>query len=118
MAIVKAVTSFLPKWHDKAVLAVWTGMVNGDIGSALELPSYPDRSVQVTGTFGVGGSLQIQGSLDGDNWFPLNDPQGNALSIAAAKIESIQELARFMRPVVTAGDGDTALTVHMIIRRA
>jgi len=75
-----------------------------------------DRSVQVHGTFGVGGTVLIEGSNDGTNWYTLTDPQGNALSVTAAKIEAISEPTVYVRPRVTAGDGTTSLTVTIFAR--
>jgi hypothetical protein len=48
----------------------------------------------------------------------LTDPQGNDLNITTAKIEAISEATRFVRPVVTAGDGTTSLTVFLMFKRA
>lgn len=85
-------------------------------GQPIEHSRYADRSVTVTGTFGAGGSVRIEGSLDGTNYFPLTDPQGNALDITSAKIEAITEAVRYLRPRVTAGDGTTSLTVHIFFK--
>jgi hypothetical protein len=60
---------------------------------------------------GVGGTISIQGSLDGTNWVILTDPQGNAITKTAAAIESISEATPYIRPIVTAGDGTTSLSV-------
>jgi hypothetical protein len=87
-----------------------------DVGGEVSWVGFPDRAVQVAGTFGVGGAVVIEGSIDGSNYAPLTDPQGNALSFTAAKIEAISELVRFIRPRVTAGDGTTSLTVSLIVR--
>ena len=100
-------------------LVQWTGLTKAtdDAGSPVELPNYSDRSVQVTGTFGTGGSVRIEGSLDGTNYATLTDPQGNALDVTAAKIEAISEAVRYIRPRVTAGDGTTTLVVTILFKR-
>lgn len=92
-------------------LAVWTGLLNGDTGAPLILGIYGDVSVQISGTFGTGGSVTLQGSNDGTNWIALTDPQGNAITKTAASIEQFLERTRYIRPSVTAGDGTTSLTV-------
>lgn len=91
----------------------WTPLANGDDGQWLDLHDFPDVSVQVFGTFGVGGNLRIEGSneLVPTNAATLNDPQANALDFTAAKIEQVLENVRWIRPRVTAGDGTTALSV-------
>lgn len=104
--------------HHTCVIATWQAMQNGDDGQPIELANFADRSVQVVGTFGTGGSVRIEGSLDGIHYAPLTDPQGNALDIQAAKIEAISEVVRWIRPRVIAGDGTTSLTVTMLLKGA
>lgn len=112
-----AVTKSAPEsLNHSCFVATWASMQLSDDGQPVELAMYADRSVQVTGTFGTGGSVRIEGSLDGTNYAPLTDPQGNTLDINTAKIEAISELVRWIRPRVTAGDGTTSLTVTMLMR--
>ena len=98
-------------------LATWSGLLNTDTGAPLDWTEYADRCLQVTGTFGAGGSCTIQGSNDGSNWSPLTDPQGNALTFTSQKIEQALELPRYVRPIVTAGDGTTNLVVTLCMRK-
>lgn len=114
----KAITT-LQTFGDKVWLSRWTGLTqtSSDDGEPFEMPGAADRSVQVTGTFGVGGSVRLEGSNDGTNYAVLSDPQGNALDITTAKIEAITELTRYIRPRVTAGDGSTDLAVTVLVRR-
>lgn len=102
----------------RAALVEWTGLLNGDDGSPVDLIDYPDRCVQFTGTFGVGGSVTVEGSNDGTNYVALTDPQGNAITKTAAAIEQIVEVPRYIRPRVTAGDGTTAIAVNLVARKA
>lgn len=102
--------------HHTCMVATWPNMTNGDEGSVIELANFADRSVQVVGEFGAGGNVRIEGSLNGTDYAPLTDPQGNNLDINAAKIEAITELVRYIRPRVTAGDGSTNLTVTMLLK--
>jgi hypothetical protein len=101
----------------KAKLVTWTGLLNGDDGSRADWVDYADRCFQVTGTFGTGGSLTIEGSNDGTNFSALADPQGNALTFTSTKIEQALELPRYVRPRVTAGDGTTNLVCTLVMRR-
>lgn len=100
-----------------ACVITWTGLDSDDSGSPVELVDFPDKTVAITGTFGVGGSITMQGSMDGTNWFALTDPQGNAITKTAAGMELIVEAPRYVRPLVTAGDGTTSLTATMLCRR-
>lgn len=56
----------------------WTPLTttNPD-GAPIGAVQYADRSVQVVGTFGAGGSITFQGSNDGTNWAALNTAQGS-----------------------------------------
>jgi hypothetical protein len=103
---------------DMAVLYTWSGLLNTDDGQPVESPPYADRTVQVTGTFGVGGNARIEGSNNGTNWNTLNDPQGTPLNFTAGNIEVLLENPRFIRPIITAGDGTTNIAVTMYCRRS
>lgn len=117
MAVVTYTVDAIKTWKDKAHVITWANLAENDTGSQLEMTGSADRSVQVTGTFGSGGNLRIQGSNDGSNWNTLTDPQGNDINITSSKIEQITEVTRFIRPNVTAGDGTTSLTISILVRR-
>lgn len=98
----------------RSVTGTWSGLTQttSDDGAPIELPDYADRSIQVQGTIGAAGNLRIEGSNDGTNYVVLTDPQGTALNITASGvIEQVQEITRYLRPRVTAGDGTTNLNV-------
>lgn len=115
MAIITATQAVFD--NNPGLLVTWTPLANGDTGSPVQAGAWRDASVQVHGTFGTGGSVTFQGSNDGSNWFALTDPQGNAITKTAAALEQISEIARYVRPSVTAGDGSTALTVIVFAGR-
>ena len=100
----------------QAMIVSWPALQNGDDGDPVDFAQFADRSVQTSGTFGVGGSVRIEGTINGTDWAPLTDPQGNALDLTSAKIESITELVRYIRPRVIAGDGATSINVHIIMK--
>ena len=102
---------------DDSVVKVTYTIANGNDGTPCEYAQWADRSVHVAGTFGVGGTIVIEGSNNGSTYKTLTDPQGNALSFTAESIEAITELVRYIRPRVTAGDGTTAITVDFLFRR-
>lgn len=118
MSTVNYTSVIVPPRNDQVHVYTWAAMVNGDVGQALELPWFSDRTVQVYGTFGTGGKVTVQGSLDGNNWATLSDPLGNDLDIssAAQSIASILELTRYIRPAVLNGDGSTSLTAMILVR--
>lgn len=101
------------------VIKQWANMTfsGSDVGDNLEIPEYADRSVQVIGTPGAGGTVIIEGSNNGTDYAVLKDHLGNNLSFTAADIRSIDQIVRFIRPRVTGGDGTTSFTVIVLVRR-
>lgn len=97
---------------------VWAALTTtNDNGSPAEWIQWAGRCVQFNGTFGVGGTIKLQGSNDGTNWYDLADAQGNAISKTAAGIEQVLEMTQFVRPFVSAGDGTTNLTATLVMRK-
>ena len=73
---------------------------------------------QVTGTWGVGGALVIEGSNDGVTYFTLTDQANAALSLSANALKTVRDTPMFIRPRVTGGDGTTSLTVIAAMQKA
>ena len=96
----------------------WTGLTftGLDVGTVVFAPDHDVKEIQTRGTFGVGGTVIIQGSLSDAEYALLNDVQGNALTITTKLIERIQETTGYVRPQVTAGDGTTSITVIMLLK--
>lgn len=97
----------------------WTGLTSAtsDVGSAVKFGSWKDRTVQVTGTFGAGGSVSLKGSNDGGTtWATLTDANNAALTFTSTGLKAITELPYEIRPEVTAGDGTTSLTVTVAMQ--
>jgi len=119
MAVIAATITEIKTYLDQtAHIIQWATMLNGDTGSPVEMPGSTVRSVQVQGTFGAGGTMQLKGSNDSTNYIVLTDPQGNSISKTAASIEAIEEITRLVRPEITAGDGTTSLTVTLLVFRS
>lgn len=98
--------------------ASWTGLLNADDGSPWVPGVYGDMTIQVLGTFGVGGTLIVEGSNDGGTTYaPLTDPQGVAISFTLAGVEAILHYMERVRPRVTGGDGTTNLTAVIVARK-
>jgi hypothetical protein len=98
-------------------LVTWA-LANGDTGQAVNLASYGTRTVQVAGTFGTGGSVTIEGSNDGTNWFTQVDRAGAALTFTAAGMKTVIDAPIHLRAKCTAGDGTTALSATVAAHRA
>lgn len=122
MATVQPTITQLESLYGHTHQVVWTPMLNGDVGAPYLGSGSADRSVQVSGTFGAGGSVTMEGTNVGTaatptNFTTLHDPQGLALTVTSAKLELVAELTMAIRPNCTAGDGTTSLTVAMVVRR-
>lgn len=97
-------------------VVTWTGLLNGDVGAPFISAQFADKCVQVEGSFGVGGTCEIEGTnyTSGPTYRTLNDPQGNALSVTSAKVEQVLENPYMVRPRVSAGDGNTNLVLKLV----
>jgi len=115
-----AVVTTLPDTMDYRGMVKYTwNLANGESGDPVTSVNHADRSVQISGTFGAGGTVELRGSLDGGTTYAvLTDQNDNNLSITAAKMESVMQLTEYFRPVVTAGDGTTALKITLLAKRA
>jgi hypothetical protein len=100
--------------NESVIEASWDTMLNGDTGAGVKIAKYPDKTVQVVGTFGVGGTVAVQGSNDGTTWGDCHDPQGTAIAIQDNEPVVIAESPLYLRPNVTAGDGSTDVDVYIV----
>jgi hypothetical protein len=98
-------------------IVTWGPMALGDVGQPLNLVGFADRSIQVEGTFGASGTLELQGSNDLTNFRVLHDPYAQPLDYTSARIDHLTEIPVQMRPAVLSGDGSTALFVTIYVRR-
>jgi len=105
---------------NRMLYPIWEAIPNGDYGERIKLGEYRDATVQITGTFGTGGSISLRGSNLEDpdagtaaHWFIITDPQGNAITKTAAAGEVNLEAPLWISPIVTAGDGTTAINVFL-----
>lgn len=115
MATRVGVPQYAPNGHRQLVVVTWSGLLSTDVGDAYEVPGWADRSVQIEATFGD-GTITMQGSNDGVTFYPLTDPQGNAIAKTANSIEQIEEMTRYIRPSFSGTTG-TAGVVTLCARR-
>ena len=93
---------------------VWEGLGASETAPAVRCAGFPDKTVQLIGTFG--GNVLIEGSNDPDGaiYTTLTDPQGNSLSaLAAATIETVMEHTYLIRPRSGVGVGDVDVWLVM-----
>lgn len=99
----------------KNIISVWSAMLLNHVGLGILASGFPDKTVQVVGTFG-GCSVVIEGSnnsTDGDdgNWSVLVDPFNSSLSFTSAGLKQILENTKYVRARISGGDGTTSITV-------
>lgn len=97
----------------------WTITENDTPVAITGLADYPDKTIQVSGTFG-GTSIDIQGAcrVTSPAYISLTDPQGNALNaITTARIEAIEENVDAIKPVRTGG-ASTSVVITLLCNKA
>lgn len=97
----------------------WAGLLNGDTGEPVRLPFYAgDKTVQVIGTFGVGGNINMEGSNadapGASDWGQVHDAAVVLMALSTTVPFVIAETTMWVRPKVTAGDGTTDLTCIIV----
>lgn len=99
---------------DRAFRYSWSGLLNGDNGNPIRIPRFADKTWQAVGTFGTGGAVQIQGSMDNTNFFQLHD-HGNTLVSLTSALPGVvtAEDPDYVMPKVTGGDVTTNLTIYL-----
>ena len=110
------IVASIVKQANRDALVTWTPLANGDSGSVLNNLENRFATVQIDGTFGAGGSINLLGSLDGVTYTILLDSAGAAITLTAAGMVSVRDIVAYYKPDVTAGDGTTALTCRLLVR--
>lgn len=107
-------------WLQKSVhQETWKGFAaSGDVGTALNAPALPDKTVSIEGTFTGAPTIVIEGSQDAINYDQLHDPQGNAISFTAAGTKLIAENMPYIRPRASAGTGGATVNVYITSTKA
>ncbi len=107
---------------DDGVLKItWAGLLDNDTGAPVRVGRYADKTAQVIQVAaGSADTVALQGSQDGGTtWGDLHDPQGDLFDASgnfngAATINDpvvISESPLELRPIITAGDSATNITV-------
>ena len=102
-------------------LVTWSGIANGDTCGPITDPSYgvyADKSVQISGTFGASAAtIDLQGSIDGTNYYTLHDPFSNLITSSSADLWAITEAVPYIKPIISGGDGTTDITVSLFLKK-
>lgn len=116
MATITPTQSYPVEGNKEFLLVSWENLQNGDDGEPFILSQYADRSVHVMGTFGVGGTVELQGSNNTTDYIQLTDNLGNGLSFTTPTLRQVMEIVGSVKPSVTDGDGSTSISIYMLVR--
>lgn len=95
-------------------VSFWEAMAASDVGDPLPLPrGGPVLAVQAKGTFG--GTITIEGTINGTDWFTLKDrPGGDDVTFSADGYAEISTGVRAIRPSAGAGVSDVDVFANWI----
>lgn len=118
MATIKGTDTFAEGGYE---LASWSGFVaSADVGTSVGITKWPDRTVQVYGSFGTSLAITIEGTNDpaegASNWNTLHDFLGNAIVLTDNSLKLIAENPLRIRPRATAGSGGNVTVVITGVR--
>lgn len=109
---------------NRSIYARWDGLLNGDDGQPVQIDEYLLGSLQLLGTVGAGFNLNLQGSneLVPASYATIaafSTITATGLVIPAAAALGVPVQVRHVRPIITAGDGTTNVSVILIgLRRS
>lgn len=112
--VLTAIPLITPVEQGAAWLVTWNGMTAPMVGAPIIGRRYAGASMQVTGAFGSGGSVQLEGSDDAQNFVKLSPSALTQAGLVAPL--AADGTPRALRPNVTAGDGTTLLNATLWLR--
>jgi len=90
-----------------AIVVEWQ-LASGETGQPFDGIEFPDKTVQMSGTFGAAVTMEGSNDVTGAGvWNTLTDPLGNVISMTSGGIETILENPYWVRPNAGAITGVT-----------
>lgn len=103
---------------DRSVmLFTWTLTTADHTGDPVAWADWADRSVQIT-SVAWGGAVAVLEGANVATYLSITDPQGNAISTNADKLEACTEVTRFVRPRLSTTGTAATVTVTLLARRS
>ena len=102
--------------YGATVRHIWTLTTADPTGEAITYPGASDRVVQIVASNFGSATVVLEGSLDGENWFTLTDPQGNVISFTADGGELVIENTLFLRPRLSVAGSGADIDVKLFSR--
>ena len=94
----------------------WEGVTPNEPGTPVLCDQRIPKSVQVYGNFGAGGSLYIEGSLDGVRWESIDQSPGFPLTFNSEGLENVGTCPVWVRPRAE-GSSATKINVYLLMRK-
>jgi len=104
-------------FQEPAYVATWLGLKPSACAAPLEVPGLLVKSVQFDGVWGSGGEIILEGSIDGERYFPLHTPSGEDVRAVYPALIAVAECCRFIRPRILKGDATTAIDTLLLAGR-
>lgn len=99
--------------NDKLQTVTWEALGDNETGATLRVnpAGLALSTVTMTGTFG--GTVYLEGSNDGTNFYSLRDVRGNLIELTAAGLVELSTGARYIRARSGAGVSDVDVKVTL-----
>ena len=101
--------------NDSLLAGYQWSLAAGDTGKPVAMGTFPDKTWQAMATFGSvtlrGSNKAVPDDTVSTDWFTLSNPQGSALTLAAAGGSLIAENPLWISPITTGGSGYTIAVV-------
>lgn len=99
----------------------WSLSDGDPTGDAVQVPGGADKTIHITGNFGTGGAIVLEGSNvlspGGSDWATLHQPDGADISMTSAGIVFVAENPVWVRVRQTAGTGVSVSALLTTLRR-
>lgn len=97
-------------------IALWRNIPGDTTCVPVELFDDEELTIVTRGNFGLGGAVLLEGSNDGDAYFPIRDATGYPVFRKRVSVQLVAEKPRYVRPCVIGEDAAAAIDVHLIMR--
>ena len=112
--VLTAIPTVTPYEQGGAWLVQWNAMTAPMVGAPITGRRYASASMQAAGVFGSGGSVQLEGSDDAQNFVKLSPSALTQAGLVAPL--AADGTPRALRPNLTAGDSTSLLNVSLWLR--
>lgn len=103
MAVRTATQTNPPRMRSK--LFSWAALAAGDEGNSIDVLQYSTLILSSQLSSGAGSTLQLHGSHDGTNWFPLaasTTPLGTS-TLSTVVAQTFTVFPRYIKPITAGG---------------